>query len=326
MLKPICLLVLSTLPGWASPAQPQLIIYHPGSVSPAFKALEELYARQSGVAVVDVAGGSVGIARQVTAGREPCDLFASADVELIDRMLKPAGFADYSIRFAAGAMVLAYTTASRNAATIAAPGTAFHPPASIPAAAPDWYAQLTRPGVKIAGSHPFLDPGGYRADLIFQLAQARYGVPNLYNDLLAHYQIGGGSFDYQFSYEHGARAAARADQTGTYRYVRLPDEVSLGVPGLNALYGARSIALPGLQTQGAAATVAIPATRVTWGITMLNKAANRDQALAFLQLLFSPQGAALLNATGPDAISPATVSAQDFTRLPPALKALVRPD
>lgn len=337
MLKQVSALVFCGLLAAAADAReacpagaPQLIIYHAGSLSSAFTSIEDLFTKQSGVCVTDAAGGSVALARQITAGRLPADLYAGADFEVIDQMLKPAGYADYSIHFAGGAMVLAYTTDSKNAATIAKPGSTFNPPDAVPEAASDWTAQLTQPGVSVSGSHPFLDPGGYRADMIFQLAQDHYGVPNLYSELLAHYRIAGAPgglgkvFDYQLTYEHGARAAAKADKTGTYRYVRLPDEINLGVPALNKLYARRGVAIPGLQTRDAAATVTIPAGRVTWGITLMNAAPNRDNALAFLQLLFSSQGAALLNAAGPAAINPPLASKQDFGRLPASLKALVK--
>lgn len=313
-----------------APGTPQLIVYHAGSLSAAFRAVEALYTQQSGVCVEDHAGGSVDFARKLTAGGLPADLYAGADHEVIERMLKPAAYADYSIRFAGGAMVLAYTTNSRNAATIAASAGGFNPPQQIPQAAADWYAQLTQPGVSIAGSHPFLDPGAYRADMIFQLAQDHYAVPNLYNDMLAHYSIGraagglGHAFDYQFTYEHSALAAYKADKSGSYRYVCLPRELSLGDPALNARYARRSVTLPGLQTAHAAATVSIPATRVTWGITVLKAAPNRAHALAFLQLLFSSQGAAILSGAGPAPISPPRVSKEDLERLPAALKSLVR--
>ena len=309
---------------------PQLIIYHAGSLSAAFAAVEKLFKEQTGVCVVDVAGGSVDAARRVTAGRQPCDIYASADYQVIDRMLKPAHYADYSILFAEGAMVLAYRTNSKNAATIATPDSTFNPPGVIPAAAPDWYEQLTQPGVVIAGSHPFLDPGGYRADLIFQLAQAHYAVPNLYNTMLAHYSISkasdalGKTFDYQFTYEHSAAAIFRADTTGTYRYVRLPDDVSLGLSGLNKRYAKRSITIPGLQLSTAAPTVRIPATRVTWGLTVMKAAPNRDNALAFLQMLFGSEGVAMQTATGPMPISPPIVSREGHARLPASLKAIVR--
>jgi molybdate/tungstate transport system substrate-binding protein len=308
---------------------PQLIVYHAGSLSAAFNAIEDLYTQQTGVCVTDVAGGSVSLARQITAGRQVADLYAGADFEVIDQMLKPAGFADYSIRFAAGAMVLAYTTESKQAASIAGPGK-FEPPDTVPEAAPDWATQLTRPGVTVSGSHPFLDPGAYRADMIFQLAQAHYSLPNLYDQMLTHYRIAGvpgglgKAFDYQFTYEHGARAAAKNDKTGNYRYVRLPDEVNLGNPAMSALYAKFSVPMPGLQSAGSAATVSIPATRVTWGIALMNSAPNREHALAYLQLLLGNQGAALLNTHGPEPLSPAIVSKQDYPRLPASLKPLVQ--
>lgn len=309
---------------------PRLIIYHPGSITAGIKAVEALYTRKTGVEIMDVAGGSVSLVRRVTAGNEPCDLLASADDQLLDQMVKPAGYADFTLRIAEGSMVLAYTTASRNAGTIAAPGP-FNPPGAVPEAAPDWYKQLLQPGVKINGGHPFLDPGAYRADLILQLAQDHYGVPNLYDRLLSHYVITGvqgglgTAYDYQFSYEHGARAAAKADKTGTYRYVKLPAEVGLGVSSLNGVYARHGISMPGLQAPGAPATVFIPATRVTWGVTMLKSAPNRERALAFLELLCSPEGAEAMNgAGGPAALTPPVVRPHDFEALPSSLKPLVR--
>ena len=48
---------------------------------------------------------------------------------------------------------------------------------------------MTAGGVRISGAHPFLDPGGYRAHMIFELAQQHLKVPGLYNALLQHYQV-----------------------------------------------------------------------------------------------------------------------------------------
>lgn len=309
---------------------PKLIVHHAGSLSAAFTQVEDLYTKQSGVCVEDHAGGSVSLARQVTGGGVASDIYAGADYQVIDQMMIPAGYADFSIRFADGAMVLAYTTSSRNSAAIAKAGSAFSPPGSIPDAAPDWTAQLMQPGVMISGSHPFLDPGAYRADMIFQLAQDYYGVPNLYSELLNHYVIAhapgglGKVFDYQFTYEHNARAAVRADTTGTYRFVRLPREINLGDPALESRYARRSVTMPDLQA-GAGKTVTIPASRVTWGITLLKSAPNRENALAFLQLLLSKQGTAILEATGPTPVVPPVVGKQDFAHLPAVLKPLVQP-
>ena len=119
---------------------------------------------------------------------QPCDVYAAADYLDIDLLLKPMGLADYTIVFAKGRMVLAYLATDPMTRGIAAAGD-FNPPASIPNAAPDWYRVLLEPGVRIAGSHPFLDPAGYRSHMIFQLAQTFYNVPNLSNLLLEHYTI-----------------------------------------------------------------------------------------------------------------------------------------
>ncbi len=312
------------------PGRPRLIIYHAGSLSAALKPVESLFEQRSGVCIVDVAGGSVQAARDVTAGGMPCDIYASADDQVIERMLKPAKFADWTIRFAEGAMVLAYRTTSQGAATIAAPGTPFDPPRAVPDAAADWALQLTQAGVVVGGSHPFLDPGGYRADMIFQLAQATAAKPNLYGTLLGHYAITkagdrlGQNFDYQFIYEHSALAAALADTTGSYRYVHLPDEVNLGASRPDLHYERAAVTMPGLQAPALAPLVTMPATRVTWGLTVLNTAPHREQALAFLALLFSPEGAALQAGAGPAPISPPVASAQDHALLPAALQPLVR--
>lgn len=165
---------------------PQFITYHAGSLTAAFAKVEALFTQRTGICVVDAAAGSLDAARRVTAGGEPCDIYASADD--IDLLLKPAGFADATIRFARGAMVLAYTTDSRGAASIAGSGT-FNPPDQVPTVAADWATPLIQPGIVVGSSHPFLDPSGYRTDMIFQLAERAYSIPNLYDQLLQHLSV-----------------------------------------------------------------------------------------------------------------------------------------
>jgi molybdate/tungstate transport system substrate-binding protein len=308
---------------------PQLVIYHAGSLTAAFTQVEKLYTQETGVCVVDVSAGSVDLARRITAGKEACDIYASADYQDIDLLLKPAGYARYDILFGQGEMVLAYTTASRGAGTIADPSGVFNPPASIPDAASDWYLQLTGAGVTIGGSHPFLDPSGYRADMIFQLTERHYAAANLYDKLVTHYALTrptdalGKTYDYQMIYEHSALAAYLADATKSYRFVRLPDAIGLSNPDLNHLYRSAGVVLPGLHAAGSQKSVRIPATRVVWGLTVLNGAPNRDNAIRFLQLLFGPEGVAVQSATGPAPISPPIVSHNDFDELPSSLRSLV---
>ena len=237
-------------------------------------------------------------------------------------MLKPARLADYTVTFAHGRMVLAYLASDPNAQGIAGAGD-FHPPSEIPAASSAWYQKLLAPGVRIAGAHPFLDPGGYRAHMMLDLTERYYKMPGLYNTLLEHYMTPaagalGKDFSFQFIYEHSA--AATAQRNSAYRYVRLPDGIDLSVVANNPRYAQASVTIPGLGSAGAAASVTIQGTRTAWGLTIPRSSAHVDDAIAFVNLLLGPTGTAALNANGPTPLVPAAVSRADFARVPKTLK------
>ena len=292
-----------------------LAVYHAGSLNAAFSAVEKLFTQQTGTCVRDVTAGSLDAARRISVGGETADVFAAADYLDISLLLQPAGLASYSIAFAESSLVLAYSTDSRGADGISGLDAPFNPPGSVPSAAADWYEQITQPGVLIGGTNPFLDPTGYRIDMIFQLAALQYSQPALYNTLLEHYtttrpaDVLGTTYDYQILYESSAQAAYQANPS-TYRYVRLPAAVNLGDPRLG---------LP-----NTASKVAIPATQAVWGVTVLNTAPHYAAAVQFLQLLFSPQGVALQAASGPTPISPPVVSRADYGQLPAELQSVVK--
>ncbi len=318
------------------PSSQQLIIYHAGSLTRAFEPLEKIFTCETGIQVNDVAMGSVDAGRQITAGGQKADLYAPADYLDIDLLMKPAGYSEFNIVFAHGRMVLAYSASSlaaKKLPPITATGSLpFMVPDSIPKAAEKWYEILMMPGITIGGGHPFLDPGAYRGPMIFQLAEAYYKAPNLYNNLLEHAVIPGADptgtalgrvFDFQFTYEHNARAAARANPD--YRYVDLPAEINLSESRLDAFYRQNAVvAIPGLGTARSARTVLIPGTHVAWGITMLKDAPHKENAVKFLQLLLSPAGVSSLNENGPDPLSPALVSTEEFARLPQSVRSLVQ--
>ncbi len=321
------------------PTDQQLIVYHAGSLSAAFTPVEQAFTCKSGVQVQDVTGGSVDLVRQVTAGGKPADIVASADYVDIDNFLKPAGVASYDIVFARGRMVLAYTASGvgpsgKNLPPIVDPaGPAFSPPSSIPTVVDTWYQTLLTPGVVVGGSHPYLDPSGYRSHLMFQLTQAHYDVPNLYDNLLGHYLVLpaaapanaftlGKQFDFQFIYEHSAQGAALSNPD--YRYAYLPDDVDLSNPANNDFYKQAVVTMPGLGIAGSEPSVDVQATRTAWGLTILKSARNRENAIKFIQLLLAPGdiGQSTLQKVGPAPISPAVVSADDYQQLPAELRSL----
>ncbi len=100
--------------------------------------------------------------------------------------------------------------------------------------------------------------------MILELAQKHYGVANLYNALLEHYEVMpaaagpdaaaaptlGRDFSFQFSYEHSAAAAARRNPA--YRYVHLPDRIDLSASSNAVYYAQASVTMPGLGITGAA--------------------------------------------------------------------------
>ena len=322
-------------PKCMAPSSQQLIIYRAGSLTRAFTPLVESFTCQTGIQVKDFPMGSVDAGRQITAGGQACDLYAPADFLDIDLFMKPAGYADFDIVFAHGRMVLAYSPsglAAKKLPAVAVPGGAEPGGGAVPKAVAKWYEILTMPGVAIGGGNPFLDPGAYRAPMIFQLAEAFYRVPNLYNNLLGHVVVPGPAsasltlgkqLDFQFTYEHNARATAQANPD--YRYVDLPDEINLSDSAKDAYYRQNAVVvLPGLGTPRSARTIAVPGAHVAWGIALMKDAPNRENAIKFLQLLLSVAGTASLKENGPEPISPAQVSAADFRKLPEPLRKLVK--
>ena len=312
------------------PLRGALNVCHAGSLLAAFTQVEQEFSQQHpDVKIADTSGGSVDLGRRFAAGTLACDVYAPADHLDIDALLKPARLADYTIVFAKGRMVLAYMANDPKASKLPVSGT-FTPPERVPAAATGWQDVLTASGARISGAHPFLDPGGYRSHMIFELAQQHLKIAGLYNALLQHYQVTpadpggtpltlGKDFSFQLTYEHSAAAAAKRDPQ--YRYAALPAEIDLS--GTNGVQYKGSVTIPGLGTAGSAASVVIAASPVEWGLTIPDNSPNRENAVAFVAALLGPSGRSALIANGPPPIAPARVSRADASRIPAALKLLV---
>jgi molybdate/tungstate transport system substrate-binding protein len=287
----------------------KLVIFHAGSLSyPLREMAKGFEADHPHIKVVAEAAGSVHTIRKVTDLKRKADIIASADYQLINKMLIP-DFAGFNLLFATNGMVLAYTDKAAFANEIDTT---------------NWVQLLKRKGVKIGASDPHADPCGYRTHLLLLLAEKYYGyeelIPTLLSgpdyyerpketDLLALLETQ--TIDYIFIYE------SVAVQHGL-RYLKLPDSINLSNPGLDQWYASVSVEIRGSSPDE---SIVMPGESITYGITLLNDAPNAHVAGLFLEWLLNPEkGGLALERSGQRAIFPA--EAYGYNTLPEKLKEL----
>ncbi len=262
-------------------AQPKgtVVMFHAGSLTMPFAAMEkEFEARYPGVDLQREASGSQAAARKITDLKKPCDIMASADFKVIDKLLVPK-YADWNIRFATNQLVLCYTDKSRFADKINAK---------------NWYEILQRKGVIWGHSDPNLDPCGYRSLMVLQLAEKYYKKPGLYEKILANRPIENvrpksvelvsmlqsGNMDYAWEYR------SVAVQHGL-KFIELPEKINLGNYKDDAYYSQAMVKVTGKKP---GEFMEMKGESVTYGITLLKNAPNREAALAFLEYMLDPKG------------------------------------
>ncbi len=310
----VAFLVIS-IPGTCS-AEPKgnLIIFHAGSLSVPFEAMEKAFeAKYPGVDVLREAAGSQQCARKITDVKKPCDIMASADYKVIDKLLIP-DYASMNIRFATNQLVLCYTDTSTFASEVSAD---------------NWYEILQKKGVVWGHSDPNLDPCGYRSLMVLKLAETYYKIPGLYDKLIANRPqenvrpksvelislLQTGNMDYAWEY------LSVAVQHGL-KYLILPDQINLGNYQYDDLYEKAVVKVTGKEP---GTFMDIKGQSVTYGVTLIKDAPNREAAIAFLLYLLDPQGGLkVLKDMGQPPFIPARVPSEGMmTSLPGELKGLV---
>jgi len=288
----------------------KLIIFNAGSLTVPLDELTKAFqAKHPGVTFETEAGGSNATARKISELGREADLMMSADYTVIDNLLIP-DFANWNIQFARNTMVIAYTDQSEHADEINAD---------------NWYEILAREGVIYGHSDPDADPCGYRTLLVWQLAEAHYGVDGLYDTLQDHCPpesvrpksvelialLESGDMDYAWEYR------SVAVQHGL-EFVELPDEINLSMVEHADFYGQASVEIAGSEP---GATVTMTGAPIVYGVTIPKNAPSPDLALEFVKFLISPDGQAIMEAQGQPPIVPATTV--DMDTVPAELKELV---
>ena len=287
-----------------------LTIFHAGSLTVPMKDLTEAFqARHQGVSFETEASGSNAAARKISELGREADVMMSADYTVIDELLIP-DFADWNVQFARNTMVIAYTDESQYADEIDAG---------------NWYDVLTRDGVIYGHSEPDADPCGYRTLLVWQLAEAHYGVQGLYDTLDEHCPpenvrpksvelialLESGDMDYAFEYR------SVAVQHGM-NFVELPDEINLSMVEHADFYGQAEVDIAGKEPGTTMTMVGKP---IVYGVTIPKNAPSPDLALEFVKFLLGPDGQAIMEAQGQPPVVPPV--AADVDALPADLQAMV---
>jgi molybdate/tungstate transport system substrate-binding protein len=250
--------------------------------------------------------GSLEAARKITELGKVPDVLAVADYAVIERLVRPA-HASWQVMFARNAMVLAYTDRSAGADEVTGA---------------NWWQVLLRPGVRVGRSDPALDPAGYRALMVLQLAEAHYAQPGLAAKLLLAMPprfvrpkeadltalLQAGELDYAWTYRSIARI------TGL-RFVELPAEIDLGDPTLASGYAAAKVMVPGAKRLGGE-MLELAGEPIVYALTIPTAAPHPELARAFVRFVLSDSGRAIIERNGLVPIVPVMATGE----MPPELR------
>lgn len=305
----LLLILILTLTPWAgcSP-KPKLPIFYAGSLAiPFAQVSEEFNKLYPEVEILSEGAGSQTTIRKVTELGRECGIIASADYTIIPQLMFPQ-YADWYITFACNRMVIAYSDKSRFADEIDKD---------------NWYHILQREGVKYGRGDPDQDPCGYRTLMVWQLAEDFYNVPGLYGklygadgdimrpksvDLIALLESG----DLDYAFEYSSVAAQHK-----LNFVDLPPQIDLSSEQFQDYYARAEVKVKG-EKPGEFLT--IKGKPIVYGVTIPKNFPRQKIAIAWVVFLLSPEGRAIMEASGQPPITPAT---NDKSKLPDRLTSYI---
>lgn len=284
-----------------------LIIFHAGSLSVPMKEITTAFKKENpDVNIMMEAAGSVECARKITELNKPCDIMASADYTVIDKLLIP-NFADWNIKFASNEMAIVFTEKSRKNKEINKD---------------NWYKIMLDKSIQIGRADPNADPCGYRAVMVSKLAEIFYKQKGLSEqllnkdknnirpketDLLALLETG--NVDYIFLY----RSVAEQHKLN---FIVLPDEVNLKNVKFSELYNSVSVEINGKTPTEKISQKGEP---MVYGVTIPKNSPNKVVAMAFIKFLLTKEkGVAIIQKLGQPSVIPSVTSSYD--KIPDELK------
>ncbi len=279
----LILLVFSFVSCQNSGKENRLVVFHAGSLSLPMKALADSFTVMHPKTQFRMeAAGSVDCARKITELGRSCDILASADYQVIEKLLIPE-YAYINQTFASNCMVIAFTGESRRAGEINSG---------------NWPDILLSPDVFFGRSDPNADPCGYRTLLMLQLAEDYYrGKPGIRSFTVADFTkkdrrfirpkevdllalLGNHSIDYIFIYK------SIALQHNLF-YVELPARINLGDRSLASHYSQATLKIRGGSPTD---SVTVNGTPIVYSYTIPLNAENPELAKKFAHFLMDPEG------------------------------------
>jgi molybdate/tungstate transport system substrate-binding protein len=150
-----------------SEQQRQLTIFHAGSLSIPFERIIEGFRKENpGVSVHKEVAGSRECAKKISELHQPCDIFASADYQVIDSLLIPK-YADWNLKFATNEMAIVFRKESRKAKKITKN---------------NWFDILGDASVKFGRADPDADPDWDSLRLFLPCAISMKSSPPIYRN------------------------------------------------------------------------------------------------------------------------------------------------
>jgi molybdate/tungstate transport system substrate-binding protein len=276
-----------------------LIIFHAGSLAVPIKKLSDAFHKlHPDVNILSEAAGSVASARKITDLHRECDIMASADYTVIDKMLIPK-FASWNIKFVSNEISIVYTDKSKYGKEISKD---------------NWPKILMRDDVAFGRADPNSDPCGYRSIMMIKLAEKYFGIPGLTDGILKKDQrfirpkevdllslLETNNVDYILIYKSVA-------VQHKLNFLDLPDEINLRNPDFSALYKNVSVEINGEKPGNKIVQYGEPAV---YGLTILRNAPNKKAALAFIDFILSEEGMAIMEKCGQPSVIPAYSSTYD---------------
>lgn len=289
MLAVACLLIGADA-AWAQKPGGMVSVLYAGSLGAVMdRGLAPAAERVTGYGIQGEGHGSVAAARMIRDRLRSPDVFVSADPAVNVSVLmgrKNRDLVDWYLTFAAADLVIAYNPQSRFKDDFE----------QVRAGKVPWYEVVAKPGVKLGRTDPNLDPKGYRALFLFELAERYYRRPGLVAllgtptnpaqifpepELLIRMESG--QLDAAVFYRHEVVAHRLP-------FIELPDEVNQSNPRLSSLYRERTFT-----TDRGMTVTAVP---ILFTITIPTTVRNAPGAVAFVRFMLSEAGREVLQQHG----------------------------